>query len=93
MMPAKMISEIPLPMPCSVICSPSHMTNMVPVVSVIIVVSVNRAGGKFGSTTPMLRSATLMPKDWTMARPRVPKRVYWLIFLRPSSPSFASFSK
>jgi hypothetical protein len=33
-MPAKMISEIPLPIPRSVICSPSHMMNAVPVVSV-----------------------------------------------------------
>ena len=37
-MPAKMISEMPLPMPRSVICSPSHMMNAVPVVSVIIVI-------------------------------------------------------
>ena len=36
-MPAKMISEMPLPMPRSVICSPSHMMKAVPVVSVIIV--------------------------------------------------------
>ena len=35
MMLAKMIREIPLPMPRSVICSPSHMMNAVPVVSVI----------------------------------------------------------
>ncbi len=33
-MPAKMMSDIPLPMPRSVICSPSHMMNIVPVVSV-----------------------------------------------------------
>ena len=33
-MPAKMISDMPLPMPRSVICSPSHMMNIVPVVSV-----------------------------------------------------------
>ncbi len=32
-MPAKMTSEIPLPMPRSVICSPSHMMNDVPVVN------------------------------------------------------------
>ena len=32
--PAKMMSDMPLPMPRSVICSPSHMMNMVPVVSV-----------------------------------------------------------
>ena len=33
-MPAKMRSEIPLPMPRSVICSPTHIMNAVPVVSV-----------------------------------------------------------
>ena len=33
-MPAKMMSDMPLPMPRSVICSPSHMMNAVPVVSV-----------------------------------------------------------
>jgi hypothetical protein len=32
-MPAKMIIDVPLPMPRSVICSPSHMMNAVPVVS------------------------------------------------------------
>jgi hypothetical protein len=38
-MPAKMMSDIPLPMPRSVICSPSHMMNIVPVVSVSTVSS------------------------------------------------------
>ena len=33
-MPAKISSDMPLPMPRSVICSPSHMMNIVPVVSV-----------------------------------------------------------
>ena len=32
-MPAKMMSEMPLPMPRSVICSPNHMMKAVPVVS------------------------------------------------------------
>src|SRR5439155_1079874 len=36
-MPAKMISEIPLPMPFSEICSPIHMMSAVPAVSVTIV--------------------------------------------------------
>ena len=36
-MPEKMISEMPLPMPREVICSPSHIRNMVPPVSVITV--------------------------------------------------------
>ena len=34
-MPAKMISEMPLPTPRAVICSPSHIRNMVPPTSVI----------------------------------------------------------
>ena len=34
-----------------------------------------------------------MPKDWIRARATVPSRVYWVIFLRPASPSLASFSK
>ena len=38
-MPAKMISEMPLPMPFSEICSPSHMISAVPAVSVIMVSS------------------------------------------------------
>ena len=33
-MPAKISSDMPLPMPRSVICSPSHITNIVPVVRV-----------------------------------------------------------
>ena len=37
-MPAKMISEMPLPMPRAVICSPSHIRNIVPPVSVMTVV-------------------------------------------------------
>src|SRR5947208_159841 len=39
--PTKMISDIPLPMPRSLICSPSHMMNAEPVVSVRMVISVN----------------------------------------------------
>ena len=38
-MPEKMMSDMPLPMPRSVICSPSHMTKHVPVVSVSTVIS------------------------------------------------------
>ena len=38
-MPQKMISEMPLPIPRSVICSPSHMTSTEPAVKVIIVTS------------------------------------------------------
>ena len=44
-MPAKMISDMPLPTPRSVICSPSHMMNAEPVVSVRMVISVKRDAG------------------------------------------------
>jgi hypothetical protein len=33
--PAKMMIDIPLPMPRSVICSPSHIKNIVPVTKVM----------------------------------------------------------
>ena len=36
-MPAKMISDDPLPMPREVICSPSHIRNIVPPISVTTV--------------------------------------------------------
>ena len=36
-MPAKMISDEPLPMPRAVICSPSHIRNIVPPTSVMVV--------------------------------------------------------
>ena len=34
MIPVKMISEMPFPIPLAVICSPSHIRNMVPPTSV-----------------------------------------------------------
>ena len=39
MMPAKMISEMPLPIPCSVISSPNHISITVPAVSVTMIVA------------------------------------------------------
>ncbi len=39
-MPAKISSDMPLPIPRSVICSPSHITNSVPVV--IVMTQTNR---------------------------------------------------
>jgi hypothetical protein len=44
-MPAKISSDIPLPMPRSVICSPSHMTNALPVVRVNIVIRIKAGPG------------------------------------------------
>ena len=41
--PAKMMSEMPLPMPLSVMRSPSHMMKAVPAVSVTTVMNVNHS--------------------------------------------------
>ena len=44
-MPEKMISDMPLPTPRSVICSPSHIRNIVPVTSVTAVVRMKPVPG------------------------------------------------
>ena len=90
-MPAKMISDIPFPMPRSEICSPSHMMNAVPVVRVSTVIKTNPRPGL--SANPLDWSVVAMPKDCTKARPMVRYRVHWVILRRPSSPSFWSFSR
>ena len=46
-MPAKMMSDEPLPMPREVICSPSHIRNMVPPVSVITAVRMKNGPGSW----------------------------------------------
>ena len=92
MMPAKMMSDIPLPMPRSVICSPSHMMNVVPVHSVSTVMNRKNQPGFMTRWKPLgdeLRSRKIaMPSDWTRLSAIVPYRVYWVILRRPSSPSF-----
>ena len=70
-MPEKMINEMPLPMPRSVICSPSHMMNMVPVTSVTTVVKRNTRPGSI--TSPCWpSSATAIPSAWKVASASVP---------------------
>ena len=70
-MPAKMIIEMPLPSPRSVICSPSHMRNIVPVMRVM---TVTRRKARPGSMTRpgCASSATEMPSAWKAARTTVP---------------------
>ncbi len=48
-MPTKMMSDIPLPTPRSLICSPSHMMKAEPVVSVRMVISVKPRPGWYTS--------------------------------------------
>ncbi len=72
-MPARMIIEMPLPRPRSVICSPSHIRNMVPAVSVAVARNTNWKPGLI--TTPWFWNATAAPAPWNTARPTVPQRV------------------
>ena len=59
-MPDRMISEMPLPMPREVICSPSHIRNMVPPVSVIVVEIRKKKPGSL-TTLPVPCSPMPMP--------------------------------
>ena len=66
MMPARMIIEMPLPMPRSVICSPSHIRNIVPAVSVITAGTTNDSVPGL-MTTPWFWNATAAAKPWNAA--------------------------
>ena len=71
MMPAKMIIEMPLPMPRSVICSPSHIRNIVPVTRVATVTNRNITPGS--STSPDCPSSAIaIPSDCASASASVP---------------------
>ena len=74
--PAKMMSEIPFPMPRSVICSPSHMMKIVPVVSVRTVSSRKPHPGCGISFAPpgvtCFSSHSAMPVAWMKERSTVP---------------------
>ena len=72
-----MISDMPLPMPRSVICSPSHMMSVVPVVSVSTVISRKPQPGLYTSGNPpaicVERSSQMaMPSDCTTLSRIVP---------------------
>ena len=76
-MPAKMISEMPLPMPRSLICSPSHMTKAVPVVSVSTVSSAEAPAGVGHQrarrrASSCVSSKMAMPVPWTIEISTVP---------------------
>ncbi len=70
-MPAKMMSEMPLPMPRLVICSPIHMSSIVPLVSVSMVERRKNQPG-FITTFAVCSSPMAMPSAWIAARPTVP---------------------
>ena len=62
---------MPLPIPLSVICSPSHIRNIVPVTSEVTEVTRNISPGS--STSPGCDSSAIeMPVAWKSARNTVP---------------------
>ncbi len=68
---------MPFPMPRSVICSPSHMTNTEPVVSVSTVMIRNDQPGSWTMakppcTLPVFSRKNAMPSAWTTLRRIVP---------------------
>ena len=70
-MPARFCIEMPLPMPRAVICSPSHIRNIVPVV--IVTVAVNRnCQPPPPSAMPPFCSAIAAANDCTMPSASVP---------------------
>ena len=96
--PTVMINEMPCPMPRSVICSPNHITNDVPAVSVK---TTRKCHHKLGSLTispacPVMfsgfRKTILIVIPWMILSITVPYRVYCVIFFLPSG-SLESFSK
>ena len=60
-MPAKMISEMPLPTPRLVICSPIHISRIVPPVSVITAVMRKKKPGIDDTTLPQCSRPMAMP--------------------------------
>ena len=68
MMPVKISSDMPLPMPRSVICSPSHMMNALPVVRVSTVVKRNAQPGCGTKRAQLSPGRIAMVIDWITLR-------------------------
>ena len=93
-MPVKINSDIPFPIPRSVICSPSHMMNAVPAVKVITQSGRNAPLLNVTIDSPVVVLVNVSPikKLCTIASSTVTYRVHCVILRRPSSPSFCSFA-
>ena len=90
---AKIMSEMPLPMPRWVISSPSHMTMTAPTVSVSTTMTTLRSvkvelPAASTGKAPWLRNRKTKPMASMSARTAVKYRVYWLTFFCPAGPSF-----
>ena len=77
--PAKIISEMPLPIPRSVISSPIQTRKMVPAVSEMMMARVSTLS-PMPSTTPACRSSCICPKPCARAMGTVSQCTIRLIF-------------
>ena len=91
MMPPKMMMDTPLPMPRSVISSPSQTHTIVPAVSDAIMATVSSAPAC--NTPPWLRSSCNWANPCNAASGTVSQCVIWFTLLRPDSPSSDSLRK
>ena len=94
--PAKITIEIPLPIPCSVINSPSHISNTEPAVMAVTDTIHSMAVGSPKVVVPpwrtVWRKINIKAIDWTTASGTVITRVHCWILRRPDSPSLWSSS-
>ena len=94
----KIMTDMPLPTPRSVISSPIHMITAVPATMVMTIVAMRKtdASGMTDSVQPgksvPLRASSMYPVDCRIARPMVRYLVYCVIFAWPDWPSFFSVS-
>ena len=89
-MPAKIISDMPLPMPRSVINSPSQTRNIVPAVIEIMAAVVGSRASPAKPTlvsTPLCCNSTSCPNPWAKAIGTVIQWTMRLTLARPASPS------
>src|ERR1700744_981763 len=90
----KIMTDMPLPMPRSVLSSPIHITTAVPAPIVMTIVAMRKtdASGMTDTVQPgksvPLRASSMYPVDCRIARPLVRYLVYCVIFAWPAWPSF-----
>ena len=100
----KIMTDMPLPTPRSVISSPIHMMTAVPATMVMTMVAIRKtdASGISGFRVEVhcddwnscpLRASSMYPVDCRTASPMVRYRVYWVILAWPAWPSFFSVSR
>ena len=84
MMPAKIIRDTPFPMPFSLICSPSHSTNIAPAVQKMITVALTSIVCASGGSA--LLSMPRRPRLWNTHNTSVNSLVRLFCCLRAYSP-------